>query len=142
MPISLFFVFWPKMINFYIKIFIYSWKEVDFMALNKKQKLAIELLTSGKGMSYKEIAETVGVNPKTLWSWRHEPEFVSFQEELKKIDDARWAATIDAAREAALKLVQEGKTEMVKFVLQNAGYNPTQKVEADVKTKININITE
>ena len=110
--------------------------------LNKKQKLAIELLTSGKGMSYKEIAETVGVNPKTLWDWRNEPAFTHFQDELKRIDEARWLATIDAAREAALKLVQEGKTEMVKFVLQNAGYNPTQKVEADIKTNINIVIEE
>lgn len=108
--------------------------------LTKKQKLAIELLTSGKGMSYKEIAEEVGVNPKTLWSWRNEPEFVTFQEELKRIDDARWLATVDAAREAAVKLCKEGKTEMVKFVLQNAGYNPTQKVEADINTDIVINI--
>ena len=110
--------------------------------LNKKQRLAIELLTSGEGMTLKQVAETVGVNPKTLWDWRHLPEYTLFQEELAKINDERWAATVDAAREAALQLVKEGKTEMVKFVLQNAGYNPTQKVEADVKTDINITIGE
>lgn len=112
------------------------------MALNKKQKIAIELLTSGKGMSYKEIAEAAGVSAKTLWNWRHGNDFTEFQEELKRIDDARWAATVDAAREAALKLVQEGKTEMVKFVLQNAGYNPTQKIDAEVHSDINIVIEE
>ncbi len=110
--------------------------------LTKKQKLAIELLTSGKGMSYKEIAEAVEVNPKTLWSWRNEPEFVMFQEELKRVNDARWEATVDAAREAAVKLCQEGKSDFVKFVLQNAGYNPSTKVEADISTNIVINIEE
>ena len=108
--------------------------------LSKKQKLAIELLTSGKGMSYKQIAEEVGVNPKTLWCWRNEPEFVMFQEEMKRINDARWEATVDAAREAAVKLCQEGNQKMVQFVLQNVGYNPTQKIDADVHNDIVINI--
>lgn len=110
--------------------------------LTNKQKLAIELLTSGRGMSLKQVAEEVGVNPKTLWSWRNEPEYVMFQEEIKRINDARWEATVDAAREAAVKLCREGKSEFVKFVLQNAGYNPTQKVEADVHNDIIINIEE
>ena len=112
------------------------------MALNKKQKLALELLTNGEGLSYKEIAETVGVNAKTLYRWRTEPEYALFQQELKRINDERWLATIDVAREAAVKLCKEGKTEMVKFVLQNAGYNPTQKVEADLHTDIEIVIEE
>ena len=110
--------------------------------LTKKQQMAIELLTSGRGMTFKEIANEVNVNPKTLWSWRNEPEFVSFQEELKRVNDVRWQAAEDAAREAAIRLCKEGKTEMVKFVLQNCGYNPTQKVEADINTDIVINIGE
>jgi predicted ArsR family transcriptional regulator len=121
-------------------------KEARAMAktLNTKQKLAIELLTSGKGMSYKQIAEEVGIDVKQLWRWRNEPQFSLFQEELKKVNDARWEATVDAAREAAVKLCLEGKSDFVKFVLQNAGYNPSQKldVDADVNTDIIINITD
>jgi transcriptional regulator with XRE-family HTH domain len=112
------------------------------MALNKKQRLALELLTSGEGMSYKEIAEQVGVSPKTLWNWRNGNDFTEFQEELTRINDARWQATVDAAREAALRLCKEGKADFVKFVLQNCGYNPTQKVEADLHTDIEINIED
>lgn len=108
--------------------------------LNKKQKLALELLTSGEGLTYKQISEEVGVNPKTLWAWRNEPEYVTFQEELERLNNIRWQAAIDAAHEAAIRLCKEGKTEMVKFVLQNAGYNPTQKIEADVNQDIVINI--
>ena len=112
------------------------------MALNKKQWLALELLTSGKGMSFKEIAEEVGVSPKTLWNWRNGNDFTEFQEELAKINNERWQAAEDAARAAAIKLCKEGNQKMVQFVLQNAGYNPTQKVEADLHTDIVINIEE
>lgn len=112
------------------------------MALNKKQKIALELLTCGEGMSYKEIAEAAGVSAKTLWNWRNGNDFTEFQEELARLNDARWAATVDAAREAALRLCKEGKADFVKFVLQNEGYNPTQKVEADLHTDIVIEIEE
>lgn len=111
-------------------------------ALNKKQKLALELLTSGEGLTLKEIAERVNVNPKTLWDWRNIPEYTHFQEELARLNDIRWQAAEDAAREAAIKLCKEGNQKMVQFVLQNIGYNPTQKVEADLHTDIVINIED
>ena len=117
-------------------------KEVEVMALNTKQKKAILLLTCGQGLTLKQISEEVNINEKTLWRWRNEPEYAEFQEELKRINDERWKAAEDAAREAAIKLCKEGKTEMVKFVLQNVGYNPTQKVEAEINQDINIVIEE
>ena len=112
------------------------------MAINKKQRIALELLTSGEGLTLKEIAEAANVNEKTLWRWRNEPEFAEFQEELKRLNDIRWQAAEDAARESAIRLCKQGNQKMVQFVLQNAGYNPTQKVEADVKTDIIINIED
>lgn len=110
--------------------------------LTDKQRMALELLTSGKGMTYKAIAEAVGVNPKTLWDWRNEPEFTHFQEELQKLNDERWLATVDAARAGALKLCVDGNQKMIEFILKNDGLNPTQKVEADIKSDIVINIDE
>ena len=108
--------------------------------LTAKQQLALELLTNGKGMGYKEIAEAVGVHPHTLWDWRNEPSFTHFQEELDRLNEQRWLATIDAARAAAKRLVDNDNQKMVEFVLKNAGYNPTNKIEADVTTDIVINI--
>lgn len=112
------------------------------MALSKKQKMAIELLTSGRGMTLKEVAEEVGITPKTLWNWRNSNEFTDFQEELARINNERWRAAEDAAREGAIKLCQQGNQKMIQFVLQNVGYNPTQKVEAELHNDIVINIDE
>jgi hypothetical protein len=110
--------------------------------LTPKQKYALELLTCGRGLKYKDIANEVGIDHKTLWSWRNAPEFAHFQDELKRINDERWLATVDAAREAAFRLVEQDNPKMVEFILKNEGYNPTQKIEADVKTDIQINIED
>ena len=110
--------------------------------LNEKQQKAIRLLTCGEGLTYDAIAEEVGVNRKTLYDWRHLPQYTLFQEELAKVENERWMATVDLARKAAAKLCAEGNQKMVEFVLKNEGYNPTQKVEADVKTDITITIEE
>ena len=110
--------------------------------LTDKQIIAVELLTCGQGLSYKAICEQVGIDAKTLWRWRNEPEFAHVQAEIKRINDERWAATVDAAREAARRLVEKDNQKMVEFILKNEGYNPTQKTEADVTTDIEITIEE
>lgn len=112
------------------------------MALNTKQRKAIELLTSGEGLNLKEVAEQAGVSPKTLWNWRNGNDFTEFQEELEKINHERWQAAVDAARQGAIKLCKDGNQKMIEFVLKNEGFNPTQKVEADISTDINITIGE
>lgn len=114
----------------------------DKNRLTPKMKLALELLTCGSGLSYKEIAERVGCNPKTLWQWRNDPEYVMFQTELQRLNDERWLATVDIARQSAMKLCIEGNQRMVEFVLKNEGYNPTQKVDAELHNDINITIGE
>lgn len=115
-------------------------KEVSHLALSQKQKIAIELLTSGEGLTLKEVAERADVTPKTLWSWRNEN--TDFQAELKKINDERWQAAVDAARTSTIRLCKEGNQKMIEFVLKNEGYNPTNKIEAEVTQDIVINIEE
>lgn len=112
------------------------------MALNPKQKLALQLLTCGEGLGYQQIADAVGVNQATLWRWRNDEKYIEFQEEFKKLNDERWLATVDVARKAAVDLCRQGNARFIEFVLKNEGYNPTQKVEADVSTNINITIEE
>ena len=110
--------------------------------LTEKQRMAVELMTSGLGMKYKDIAAAVGVNLRTLYAWRNEPDYSHFQEELQRINDERWACLADAARASAMRLLLADNEKMTEFVLKNEGYNPTQKVEAEVKTDIIINLDD
>lgn len=110
--------------------------------LTDKQMKALQLLTSGSGMTYQQIADEAGTDRKTLWRWRTDPQFATFQEELQKLNDERWLATVDAARAGALKLCNNGNQKMIEFILRNDGLNPSQKVEADIKSDIVINIGE
>lgn len=108
--------------------------------LTTKQRMALEMLTCGKGYTYKQIAEQVEIDDKTLWRWRNEPDFAHFQEELERLNNIRWQAAEDAARQAAIELCKEKNQKMVEFVLKNLGYNPTNKIEADVNQDIVINL--
>lgn len=110
--------------------------------LSDKQTKALEMLTSGMGYDLKYIAETIGIDKKTLWNWRNSPDFSLFQDELKRLNDIRWQAAEDAAREGCISLCREGNQKMIEFVLKNAGYNPAQKVEAEVSSNITITIDD
>lgn len=117
-------------------------KKEKIDALTPKQRQAVELLTCGEGLLYKDICERVGINARTLYEWRTSPDFLRFQSEVKRLNDERWLATVDAARQAAFRLVENDNQRMVEFVLKNEGYNPAQKIEAEVNQEINIEITE
>ena len=108
--------------------------------LTEKQMMALELMTSGLGLSYKEIAEAVGVNQRTLYEWRTGPDFNHFQEALQRINEERFAILADAARASALRLIRADNQKMTEFILRNDGYNPSQKVEAEVSTDIVVNV--
>lgn len=110
--------------------------------LTDKQIKALELLTCGKGLTYTAIAAEVGVRRETIWSWLNEPQNLTFQEEYERINNERWKVIADAARASALRLIEKDNQKMVEFVLKNEGYNPTQKVEADLHTDIVLNIEE
>ena len=110
--------------------------------LTDKQLKALDLLTCGLGLSYKAICEEIEIDVKTLWRWRHEPEFAHFQDALQKINDERWAATVDAARKAAFELCQDKNPKIVEFILKNEGYNPTTKIDAEISQDVVINIGE
>lgn len=105
--------------------------------LTAKQKQAVNLLVNSN-MTYTEICEEVQINMKTLWRWRHEPEFAQFQAEYQRLKDEQWLATVEIARRSAMKLCAEGNQRMVEFILKNDGLNPTQKVDADVDVRAQV----
>ena len=50
--------------------------------------------------------------------------------------------TVDVASKGTVALCKNGNQRMIEFVLKNEGYNPTQKIEGDIKNSITINIGE
>ncbi len=61
---------------------------------------------------------------------------------MKRLNEQRWQAAEDAAREGAIKLCKNGNQKMIEFVLKNLGYNPTQKIEQNGETVIKVSVDE
>src|SRR5690554_981968 len=101
--------------------------------LNEKQLAAIALLSVPKrgGMTYKQIAEEVGVTEQTLHNWR---KLDYFNEELKKqvlrntID--KLPDIFDSVPE---HIIKDGNAAMFRTLLQSLGML-TEKVEVENKT--------
>lgn len=103
------------------------------MALNNKQLKAIELLTYSPYMTIKMVAEECGVHRDTLHRWRYEvPEF---QEALDKSIKNRWKSAEALAVNGMINLASEGNYNAIKYLLDNLGYKPVDKVEASVESR-------
>jgi uncharacterized protein YjcR len=108
------------------------------LALNHKQIKAIELLVYSPYMTLNMIAQEVGVSRDTLHRWRNDNE--EFKKELDKAIKERWKAAESMAVNGMINLASEGNYNAIKYMLDNLGYKPTEKIEADISTDIHINI--
>lgn len=108
--------------------------------LNDKQRKAIELLTCGEGLLYKDICDKLSIDQKTLYRWMYEPEFAHFQAELERIENIKWDCLVDLARASARRLIESDNARIVEYVLKCSGKNPVEKSEVNLNTDIVINI--
>ena len=109
------------------------------MALTAKRLELLEAMLANPMLSDVKLGELLNLNNKTVGKWRKEEEF---QAELKKRLNEQWK---DAERLAQLKMIElasEGCFQANKYILDSLGYAPTQKVEAEVKTDINLVIED
>jgi uncharacterized protein YjcR len=107
------------------------------MALNNKQLKAIELLVHSPHMTQNMIAETVGVHRDTIRVWKQKPEF---KEELDKAIKSRWKGAEALAVNGMIDLASEGNFQALKYMLDNMGYKPVDKIQAEISNDIIINI--
>ena len=106
------------------------------MALNNKQIKAIELLVYSPYMTQQMIAKECGVHRDTLHRWRNEvPEFM---EALDKATKARWKAAEQIAVNTMINLASEGNIQAAKYMLDNLGYKPVDKIEAQVDARAQV----
>lgn len=97
---------------------------------------AIELLVYSPHMSLNMIASECGVHRDTLHRWRNEtPEF---QQALDKAIKDRWKAAEAMAVNGMINLASEGNIQAIKYMLDNLGYKPVEKMEAKVDAKAQV----
>ena len=110
------------------------------MALKPKQIRAAELLALFPDMKEKDIAAEVGISQKTLWMWKTQfPEFMEYYHTLNERKFKELESLAIAKLEAN---VRKGNQKAIEYALDYLGYHATQKVEADIKSDINITIEE
>ena len=106
------------------------------MALNNKQQKAIELLVYQPYMTQEMMAKECGVARETIWRWRTENE--EFKEALDKATKDRWKAAEQMAVNTMINLCSEGNIQAVKYMLDNLGYKPAEKIEAKVDARAQV----
>ena len=109
--------------------------------LNNKQLKAVEFLVY-TDMLKQDIAKEVGVRPETISVWIKQPEF---QDAIETEMQRGFKDIARKAQRKLCKLVDSDNEQValgaVKEALNKAGYQETQKVEQQISTAINIEIT-
>lgn len=106
------------------------------MALNNKQIKAIELLVYSPHMTLNMIAKEVDVSRDTLHRWRNDNG--EFQQALDKATKDRWKAAEQMAVNGMINLASEGNIQAIKYLLDNLGYKPADKIEAKVDARAQV----
>lgn len=109
------------------------------MALTAKRIELLEAMLANPMLSDVKLGELLNLNNKTVGKWRKEPEF---QEEMKKRLAEQWKEAERLAQKKMIELAADGNFNANKYILDSLGYAPTQRIEADIKTDIEINIEE
>ena len=107
------------------------------MALKDRQYACIEAMLANPSASQVALAEMVGCNRNTILEWKRNPEF---QAEYKRRLKEMWADAEGIAVKTMVKLAEEGNYQASKYILDSHDYAPATKIEADISSKVVINI--
>ena len=109
------------------------------MALTSRQRKAAEMMVAEPEKHLKDIAHELGVDEATFWRWRKRDDFKEYVHELchERFMDLE-KICIAKLRTNAIK----GNQRAIEYALNYIGYQPAQKVEANVNTDIVIDVTE
>lgn len=109
------------------------------MALKARQLQLIEALLANPMVTDTEIAKQLCINRNTVREWKNKPEF---KEELKRRLAEKWEDSERMAVETMQTLARSGDFKASKYILDSLGYAPAQKIEADIKSDIVINLED
>ena len=106
--------------------------------INKERKQDIlKYWVFNPHLSYEQICKDMKISSKTFYLWRQDEQFM---EQYHKMCQGRFKSLQALAVQKLGEQVQEGSFSAVKYVLDNQGYNATQKIEASTPTVITVSI--
>lgn len=109
------------------------------MALTNRQLNLLEYMLANPMLPEIVCARNCGVPNSTYYDWKKKGEFT---EELDKRLKEIWKEGERAAIDTMMSLCRGGDFKASKYILDNFGYAPAQKIEADISTEITINIED
>ena len=109
------------------------------MALTKRQKTLLEYMLANPMLPETVCAKNCGVPNSTYFDWKKKGEFTA---ELDRRIKEQWKDSERLAVETMVSLCREGKYEAAKYILDNLGYKPVEKIAADLHADIEITIGE
>ena len=111
------------------------------MALNKRQQNLLEYMIANPNKPETVCCRECGVATSTYYDWKNRGEFPA---ELSRRLKEKWKDSERLATEQMIKLCEKGDYKATAYILDNLGYKPTEKLEANVNatTEIVINIDE
>lgn len=107
------------------------------MSLSTRQKNLLEFMLSNPTLPETVCARQCGVPNSTYFAWKQKGEFTA---ELDRRIKEQWKDSERMATDQMESLAREGNFQAVKYILDNLGYKPIEKVQAEVNTTINISI--
>jgi hypothetical protein len=104
-------------------------------------KKALEMFAENPALTFTDVSHALGYTHSAVSKWyaRNTAGFKDSYDELLKM---RFAELESPAITALGELVKDKNFNAVKYVLDNRGYKPVEKIEANVATDIVINIGE
>lgn len=109
------------------------------MALTQRQKNLIEYMLANPTLPETVCARNCDVPNSTYFDWKKRGEFTA---ELDKRIKEKWKDAERLATDTMVNLCLKGEYSAAKYILDNLGYKPIDKIQAEVQSDINIVIEE
>lgn len=109
------------------------------MALTQRQKNLIEYMLANPTLPETVCARACDVPNSTYFDWKKRGEFTA---ELDRRIKEKWKDAERLATEQMIKLCEKGDYKATAYILDNLGYKPVDKIQAEVNNDINIVIEE
>ena len=107
------------------------------MSLSLRQQELLEYMLANPMLPETVCAKNCGVPKSTYFDWKSKGDFPA---ELQRRIREKWKDSERLAVEQMQSLAREGDFKASKYILDSLGYAPAQKLEANVKGALEINI--